>query len=157
MSIVSIFFFIIAGIIFLLPSFYAGRRFEEGIESDLEKESDSFKGISKLYLKYVFFWGILSCFIVFLIWLIIRDGSGPKMEIIMSLFVVIIASCSIILSGIFAIQRNVYPLSKYYGSKTSFAYDYDGNVKKYGRLVTTIAGTIAVIAFLAIVVLGFIT
>jgi hypothetical protein len=157
MSNMSIFLYVIAGIIFLLPDFYAGWRFEKGIESDLVEESDSFKGISKLYRNYAFIWSIFSCFLVYVIWQIIKDGSGPNMEVVMPFIVVIITSCATILSGIIAIQRNVYPISKYYGSKTSFAYDYDGNVKKYGRMVTTIAGSISIIALIVIVVIRFFT
>jgi len=157
MSIVSIILYVVGGIIFLLPNFYAGWRFEKGIESDLLAESDSYSGISKHYRNYALFWSIFAIFILFIIWKIIEDGSGQMVEILMALFIVIVTSSFTTISGIFAIQRNVYPTSKYYGRRTTFAYDYDGNVKKYGRMVTTVTGSIAIISMLSIVLIRFFT
>ena len=157
MSVISIILYVIGGVIFFLPDFYARWRFERMIELDLVEESESYRGVSKLYRNYALISSLLAISFFFIMWNIFEPGTGPKMEVLMALVIVIFISCLTTSSGLIAIQRNAYPTSKYYGSRTSFAFDYDGNVKKYGRIVTTIAGSTAIISLMAFVIIMFFT
>jgi len=153
MSKLSLMVYILGGVIFLMPNFYASWKFQKLNESELVDFSPKYFGISKVYGKYVICWAIFSVLIVFSIWYLLRFLDGTPPELIGSFFLVIIFSSASLLPGIFAMQNGVYPISKYYGVNTRFAYDGLGSVQKFGRLIVSITASCILLSIIALVFL----
>jgi hypothetical protein len=139
----------IGTIMFLVPDFYSNR-FQHSVESELVKLSPEYAGTNKLHFRFVLIWVLFTLMLMPLIFVLPNKIS--QFETIISATMVLIFSGASLLRGIFAIVKGVFPSTKYFGARTLYAYGDNGEIKRFGRLIAIVSGSISALALLLILI-----
>ena len=141
---------VIGVIIFLAPSIYANK-FPQSVESELVKLSPDFEGSNKLYFRFAIIWVLSTLFLILFFFVLYQKSS--QSEIIIAVMMVLVFSGASLLRGIFAIYKGIFPSTKYFGSRTLYAYSDDGEIKRLGRFVVIVSSGIGTLAIMSILIL----
>lgn len=138
--------------VFLWPSPYI---FKLGkyTELELEKISPQYKAINKAYLNHGL-WGaiIFMPILLILIFIVMIFEVEPRTNILAA-YIPAVFSAASIFYGTFAAKNGVYPTSKYFGAKTTYAFDENNGIERYARLQIIISVVVGILAALVTVVL----
>ena len=141
---------VIGAITFLAPEFYS-MKFQRSRESELVKLSREYEGVNKLNLKFALAWLLFSLLLPSFLFIISHKSS--QFELIASAMMVLIFSGVSLFRGIFAMMKGVFPSTKYYGSRTLYAYGDSEEIKRFGRLVMIVSSGLGALAIISIVVI----
>jgi MFS family permease len=140
-------------LVFLWPSVTI-LRVKKYTEAELENISPKYRGINKAYLRH----GILGAvfFIPFLLFLFfIVSYYDEEMRInLLSAFIVVALSYASVFFSSFAVKQGVYPRSKYFGPKTTYAFDVGDGIGRVGRIqqyISVVVGSIAMVVVVVII------
>lgn len=135
--------------IVLVPDFYSNR-FQHAVESELVKLSPEYAGTNKLHFRFALFWLLFTLLLMPLIFVLPNKTS--QFEMIISATMVLIFSGASLLRGIFAVVNGVFPSTKYFGARTLYAYGDNAEIKRFGRLVAIVSGSISALAIVLILI-----
>ena len=138
--------------VFLWPSSYI-LKMKKYTERELEKISPQYKAINKAYLKHGIWGATIFIPILLILVFIITNFEVEQSTNIMSAYIVVVFSAASIFYGVFAVKKGVYPTSKYFGSKTTYAFDENNGIERYGRLQIKISVGVGILAMMVVVVL----
>jgi len=136
-------------IIFLVSDFYVNK-FPQSVESELVKLSPDYEGSNKMYLRFVLVW-VLFTFLLASFLLMLSQKSS-QVEIFIVAVMVLVFSAASLLRGIFAINKGIFPTSKYFGSRTLYAYSDNGEIKRFGRFLVIVSSSTAGLAIMLILI-----
>jgi hypothetical protein len=83
----------------------------------------------------------------------IFSQKSSQVEIITVAMMVLVFSAASLLRGVFAINKGVFPSSKYFGSRTLYAYSDNGEIKRFGRFLVIVSSGTCALAIMLILIL----
>ena len=103
-------------------------------QAELTEISPEYNSINYSYFIHVLISAVIMILLFVLFMCTIQSPDSENVKAMLPLLAVLALSCFSFMKGFFAIRRGVYPASKFFGSRTLYAYDESDRVRKLGRL-----------------------
>ena len=126
-------------------------RYKRYTQGELVQISSEYENINAAFLKH-FIVRVLSIIpLIFLPILLGGFGSSYYPMIVLSWVTILFSSLGIVY-GLFAVRRGAYPVSKYLGANTTYAYSADNQITRIGRMQIILSACSIVLSILIAVI-----
>ncbi len=148
---------IIVGLaVFLWPKMYM-LKMKRLTRSELAEISSEYDNVNSYYLAYALLWSFVVISPILLLSRVSWQFETEQIQIIMSVWSVVLFSSLGCAWGMIALKKGVHPASKFFGSRTWYVYDETDRVRQLGRLqVYSAVVAIAIAILVGLVCWGYV-